>query len=171
MVSEPLPGALSRDAMPAGEFDLIDRYFRRALPARDDVLVGIGDDGAVLELPHGRTLLTAMATLGADAWKACDGDPARLARDAMAAPLASLAAAGAEPAWATLALTLPEVDEAWLAAFSDALFAEALPASVALVGGDTTRGPFTVTLVAHGLTDGGGAPARAGNSSGTAPGE
>jgi thiamine-monophosphate kinase len=157
--------------MPAGEFDLIDRYFRRLLPERDDVLVGIGDDGAVLELPRGRTLIPSISTLSTNAWNACGGDPARLGHDAMSAPLASLAAAGAEPAWATLALTLSEIDEVWLAAFSEALFAVAKPLSVALIGGDTTRGPFAVTVVAHGLTDTGGDAAPAGNRAGTSPGE
>jgi thiamine-monophosphate kinase len=156
--------------MPAGEFDLIDRYFRRPLPARDDVLVGIGDDGAVLQVADGQSLVTAMATLSTAAWDACGGDPARLGRDAMATALVRLAASGAQPAWATLALTLPEADEPWLAAFSDALFAVAAPLSVALIGGDTTRGPFTVTVVAHGLMDNvaGHPPTLAANNSGKA---
>jgi thiamine-monophosphate kinase len=149
--------------MPAGEFDLIERYFRRPLPARDDVRVGIGDDGAVLELPAGQSLVSAMATLSDGAWAERDGDPARLGRDVMTLALDALTASGARPAWTTLALTLPEADEDWLAAFSDALLAAAAPHAVALVGGDTTRGPFTVTVVAHGLRAAAdGAPGSAG---------
>lgn len=139
--------------MSVGEFDLIERYFRRPLPARDDVVVGIGDDGAVLHVADGQTVVTAVAILSAAAWDASAGDPAQLGHDAMAMALDPLLAAGARPAWATLALTLPEADEKWLAAFSDALFAVATPLSVALIGGDTTRGPFTVTVVGHGLLE------------------
>ena len=139
--------------MSSDEFDIIERYFHRPLPARDDVLVGIGDDGAVLRVGDGQTLVTSVATLSAAAWDASAGDPTRLGHDAMAMAMAPLTAAGARPAWATLALTLPQIDHSWLAAFSDALFAVAVPLSVELIGGDTTRGPFTVTVVGHGLLD------------------
>jgi len=137
--------------MPVGEFDLIERYFRRALPARDDVVVGIGDDGAVVHVGGEHTVVTAIATLSTAAWDASAGDPSQLGHDAMTMAIDQLTAAGARPAWATLALTIPEANESWLAAFSDALFAVATPLSVALIGGDTTRGPFTVTVVGHGL--------------------
>lgn len=137
--------------MSVGEFDIIERYFHRSLPARDDVLVGIGDDGAVVRIGDGHTLMTSVATLSTPAWEASAGDPSRLGHDAMSMALEQLTAAGAQPAWATLALTLPEADQDWLAAFSEALFAVAAPLSVALIGGDTTRGPFTVTVVGHGL--------------------
>ena len=139
--------------MSVGEFDLIERYFRRSLPVRDDVLVGIGDDGAVLRVGGEHSVVTTIATLGGAAWNACAGDPSRLGHDVMAMAMEQLTAAGAQPAWATLALTLPEAEERWLAAFSDALFAVAIPLSVSLIGGDTTRGPFAVTVVGHGLVD------------------
>ena len=137
--------------MSVGEFDLIERYFRRSRPVRNDVLVGIGDDGAVVRVGGDHSIVTAIATLSTDAWDACAGDPSRLGHDAMAMAMDRLTAAGAQPAWATLALTLPEADERWLATFSDALFAVATPLSVSLIGGDTTRGPFAVTVVGHGL--------------------
>ena len=137
--------------MSVGEFALIERYFRRSRPARDDVLVGIGDDGAVVRVGGDHSMVTTIATLGTAAWDACGGDPSRLGHDAMAMAMDQLTAAGAQPAWATLALTLPEAEEGWLAAFSDALFAVATPLSVSLIGGDTTRGPFAVTVVGHGL--------------------
>ena len=143
----------SSRSMSLDEFDIIERYFRRPLPARDDVLVAIGDDAAVVCIGDRHTLVTSVATLSAAAWDACAGDPSKLGHDAMAMALDRLTAAGAQPAWATLALTLPEADERWLAAFSEALFAVAEPLSVALIGGDTTRGPFTVTVVGHGLLD------------------
>jgi thiamine-monophosphate kinase len=139
--------------MSVGEFDLIARYFRRSLPARNDVVVGIGDDGAVVRVGHGQSVVTTIATLSTTAWDACAGDPSRLGHDAMAMAIEQLIAAGAEPVWATLALTLAEADERWLAAFSDALFAVATPLGVSLIGGDTTRGPFSVTVVGHGLAE------------------
>jgi thiamine-monophosphate kinase len=139
--------------MSLGEFALIDRFFSRNLPARDDVLVGIGDDGAVLRIGASQRLVTTLAVAGTAARDAAGGDAARLGDAVMAAALNRLAAVGARPAWATLALTLPEADERWLAAFSDALFAVAAPWRVALVGGDTTRGPLAVTVVGHGLLD------------------
>lgn len=137
--------------MSVGEFELIERYFRRPLPARDDVLLGIGDDGALLRVAAGHTLVTAVVTLSSAAWKAHRGDGAGLGREVMEVAMGRLTAAGAKPAWATLALTIPQADERWLAAFSDALYAVATPLGVALIGGDTTRGPFTVSVVGHGL--------------------
>jgi thiamine-monophosphate kinase len=147
--------------MSVGEFETIHRYFRRALPARDDVLLGIGDDAALLQIPDGHVLVTALATLSTAAWDESRGDGARLGRRVMAVAVNRLAAAGARPAWATLALTLPETLGSWLTAFSDALFAVAAPLSVALIGGDTTRGPFAVTVVAHGLMESGARQATA----------
>lgn len=137
--------------MSPGEFDIIDRYFRRPQRGRDDVVVGIGDDGAVLRVPDGHRVVTAAATLSGAAWADREGDGARLGHDVMTMALEPLLRAGARPAWATLALTLHEADEHWLTAFSDGLFAAAESHSVVLVGGDTTRGPFTVTVVGHGL--------------------
>ena len=152
--------------MSVGEFDLIERYFRRSLPVRDDVLVGIGDDGAVVHVGDEHRVVTVIATLSTAAWDACAGDPSRLGHDAMAMAMDQLNAAGAEPAWATLALTLPEAEERWLSAFSDALFAVATPLSVSLIGGDTTRGPFAVTIVGHGLMKRDRQPPSAGGSRG-----
>jgi thiamine-monophosphate kinase len=143
--------------MPPGEFDIIDRYFRRPFRGRDDVVIGIGDDGAVLRVPDGRTVVTAAATLSATGWTDREGDGGRLGHDVMTMALEPLLRAGARPAWATLALTLPEANEQWLTAFSEGLFAAAQAHSVALVGGDTTRGPFTATVVGHGLLPRGGA--------------
>ena len=155
--------------MSVGEFDLIERYFRRSRPARDDVLVGIGDDGAVVRVGGDHRMVTAIATLSTAAWDACGGDPSRLGHDAMAMAMDQLTAAGAQPAWATLALTLPEAEERWLAAFSDALFAVATPLSVSLIGGDTTRGPFAVTVVGHGLIERNPQPPPAGGRPGEPP--
>lgn len=80
-----------------------------------------------------------------------DIDPADLAYKALAVNLSDLAAMGAEPAWLTLALTLPEVDEVWLEAFSDSLFVQLDYYDMQLIGGDTTRGPLSMTLGIHGF--------------------
>lgn len=80
-----------------------------------------------------------------------DIDPADLAYKALAVNLSDLAAMGAEPAWLTLALTLPEADEAWLEAFSDSLFVQLNYYDMQLIGGDTTRGPLSMTLGIHGF--------------------
>ena len=139
--------------MAIGEFALIDRFFSHQAADRDDVTVGIGDDGAVLAIDEHRLLVTTLCTAAEAAWKRTGGDAARLGNDVMAAALNRLAAAGAQPAFATLALTLPEADERWLGAFSHALLAVAEHARVELVGGDTTRGPFAATVVGHGLIE------------------
>jgi len=137
--------------MPLSEFDIIERFFRRPGGSRDDVLLGIGDDAALLAVPCDRDLAVAVDTLVSGR----HFPPATAAFDighkALAVNLSDLAAMGAEPAWATLALTLPEVDEAWLQSFADGFFALADRYDVQLVGGDTTRGPLSVTVQVHGL--------------------
>lgn len=139
--------------MSLGEFAIIERFFTRPLPVRDDVCIGVGDDGAVLRIDTDRRLVTTLATASTAAWNDTHGDARRLGNDVMSVAMNRLAASGAQPAFATLALTLQDADERWLETFSDALFAVAAPLSVALVGGDTTRGPFGATVVGHGLVD------------------
>nr|VFJ98193.1 MAG: AIR synthase related protein, N-terminal domain [Candidatus Kentron sp. H]VFJ98370.1 MAG: AIR synthase related protein, N-terminal domain [Candidatus Kentron sp. H]VFK03481.1 MAG: AIR synthase related protein, N-terminal domain [Candidatus Kentron sp. H] len=130
------------------EFQLIARFFSEGAAKRDDVLLGVGDDAALLRVPEGQKVVTAMTTVR-DPSRA--RSPASLGREALALPLRSLRDAGATPAWATLALTLPEADEDWLARFSHSLKTIARRCNVALVGGDTTRGPLSVTVVCNGL--------------------
>ena len=132
--------------MPLSEFDIIERFFRRPGRSRDDVLLGIGDDAALLAVPADSELAVAVDTLVAGrhfppATRAFD-----IGHKALAVNLSDLAAMGAEPAWGTLALTLPEVDEAWLQSFADGFFTLADRYDVQLVGGDTTRGPLSVTV-------------------------
>lgn len=121
------------------------------------MLVGVGDDGAVLAVPPGADLVVAVAT-----W--VGGEPVgralpveAIAHRLLASALAELVAAGAEPAWFTLALTLPEPDPHWLQAFQAGLDALARAAGVQLVGGDTTSGPASATVHAHGHAPRGGA--------------
>lgn len=148
--------------MACGEFSLISRYFDRVRTARLDVETGIGDDCALLNVPEKQTLAISTDTLVSGIHFLPDIDPRDLGYKALAVNLSDLAAMGATPAWLTLALTLPEVDEAWLAAFSDSLFEQLSYYEMQLIGGDTTRGPLSMTLGIHGLVPVGRALKRAG---------
>ncbi|MCY3508099.1 thiamine-phosphate kinase [Klebsiella michiganensis] len=148
--------------MACGEFSLIARYFDRVKSARLDVETGIGDDCALLNIPEKKTLAISTDTLVAGNHFLPDIDPADLAYKALAVNLSDLAAMGAEPAWLTLALTLPEADEDWLEAFSDSLFVQLNYYDMQLIGGDTTRGPLSMTLGIHGYVPTGRALKRSG---------
>lgn len=148
--------------MACGEFSLIARYFDRVRSSRLDVETGIGDDCALLNIPEKQTLAISTDTLVAGNHFLPDIDPADLAYKALAVNLSDLAAMGADPAWLTLALTLPEVDEPWLEAFSDSLFALLNYYDMQLIGGDTTRGPLSMTLGIHGYIPAGRALKRSG---------
>lgn len=148
--------------MACGEFELIARYFNRAAGSRRDVEKGIGDDCALLNIPEKQTLAISTDTLVEGVHFLRDIHPADLAYKALAVNLSDLAAMGADPAWLTLALTLPQVNEAWLQDFSDSLFELMDYFSVQLIGGDTTRGPLSLTLGIHGLVPVGRALKRAG---------
>ncbi len=139
--------------MPDSEFDIIARYFLRQRPVRDDVLLGIGDDAALLQVPAGQQLVVAVDTLVAGCHFPEQTSAADIGYKALAVNLSDLAAMGATPAWATLSLTLPTVDTAWLQAFSDGFFSLADEYGLALVGGDTTRGPLSVTVQVHGFIE------------------
>lgn len=133
-----------------GEFNLIERFFSRFSP-RNDVVIGMGDDGAVVRVPAEQELVLVMDTLVESVHFPANTDPFSVGYKAIAVNLSDLAAMGAEPAWATLALTLPHSDESWLAEFARGLFAAASEHNLALVGGDTTRGPLTITVQLHGF--------------------
>ena len=136
------------------EFDLIARIRARAT-GRDDVLLGIGDDAALLQVPAGHELALSTDTLVAGVHFPEGTAPADIGWKALAVNLSDLAAMGASPAWCVLALTLPEPDAEWLEAFLDGFCELAAEHSVALVGGDTTRGPLALTLAAHGFVPAG----------------
>lgn len=139
------------------EFEIIEKYFAAAGRQRADVAVGIGDDAAVLDPPTGRQLVLTTDVLVAGVHFPENTDPAAIGHKALAVNLSDLAAMGAEPAWATLGLTLPEADEAWLEKFSRGLLALAAQYDVQLVGGDTTRGPLTIAVQLAGFVPRGAA--------------
>jgi thiamine-monophosphate kinase len=141
------------------EFDLIARYFDR--PARG-ALLGVGDDAALLRPAAGMELAvsTDMLLEGRHFLPGCD--PRALGHKALAVNLSDMAAMGATPRWALLAIALPQADEAWLASFAQGLFALADRYSVDLVGGDTTRGPLSIVITILGEVPDGLALFRAG---------
>ncbi len=137
--------------MACGEFDLIARYFNRYRTARRDVQLGIGDDCALLTVAEKQLLAVSTDTLVEGIHFLKTIDPADLGYKALAVNLSDLAAMGADPAWVSLALTLPEVNTDWLEAFSDSLFEQLNYYGMQLIGGDTTRGPLSMTLTIQGL--------------------
>jgi len=128
------------------ESSLIERYFRSGGAQRPDVALGIGDDAAILSPPAGCELIVTTDTLVAGVHFLPAAPAAAVGHRALAVNLSDLAAMGARPAWALLALTLPEAREDWLAEFSAGLGALAREHRVALVGGDTTQGPLCITV-------------------------
>ncbi|MGF1680511.1 thiamine-phosphate kinase [Photobacterium minamisatsumaniensis] len=152
--------------MARNEFDIIAQYFERQAVNRKDVPLAIGDDCALLELPMGSQLAVSTDSLVAGTHFLHDADPARVAHKALASNLSDLAAMGATPAWVSMALTMPEPDEQWLAQFCQGFFALAEYYNVQLVGGDTTKGPLSITLTVHGFVPKGEALTRSGASSG-----
>ena len=133
-----------------GEFELIDRFFRRARPASRQVPLGIGDDCALLAPAPGLQLAVSSDMLLEGRHFLSTVDPARLGHKALAVNLSDLAACGARPLAFTLSLALPAVDEAWLEGFARGLFALADAQGCELVGGDTTRGPLAIAITAFG---------------------
>ena len=143
------------------EFDLIERIRVRAM-AREGVLLGIGDDAAVLCVPAGHELVVTADTLNAGVHFPLDAAPADIGWKALAVNLSDLASMGARPAWCTLSLSLPADDPAWLDGFLDGFLELADAHAVALVGGDTTRGPLSIAVTAMGWVEAGAALRRDG---------
>ncbi len=139
--------------MPITEFDLINRFFKQQFPTRKDVVLGIGDDAALCTAPAGMQLVMAIDTLVEGVHFPVNTKPEDIAYKALAVNLSDLAAMGATPAWMTLALTCPKVDESWLARFSQGLLDLATAAQISLIGGDTTRGSLTVTIQVTGFVE------------------
>jgi thiamine-monophosphate kinase len=139
--------------MALGEFELIARYFARE-SARADVRLGIGDDAAILDVRPDRKLVIAVDTIVEGVHFPADTSPADIGYRALAVNLSDIAAMGAEPSWFTLSLSLPNSDEAWIEAFSAGLFELAHAHDVALIGGDTVKGPLVITVQIAGWVEG-----------------
>ncbi len=134
------------------EFDLIQKYFTWD-NAPNDVVIAVGDDAAVLDIPTGKQLVTSIDTLISGVHFPENTPAISIGHKALAANLSDLAAMGANPKWFTLALTLPEIDENWLEGFSKGLKALAQRHDCFLIGGDTTRGPLSISIQVMGVVD------------------
>lgn len=148
-----------------GEFELISRYFARTgarAVKSAGVELGIGDDAAVLRVPEGEDLVAAIDTLVEGRHFPPRSEPRSIGHRALAVNLSDMAAMGAQPRWALLALTIPTSDAEWLQGFAGGLFALADQYGVALVGGDTTAGPLTISVQILGSVPRGGALRRGG---------
>jgi thiamine-monophosphate kinase len=131
--------------MPLTEFSLISRYFSH-LGRGPAVDLAVGDDCAILRLDAGERLATSVDTMLVGVHFPADTRPAHIAWRAVSAAASDLAAMGARPLGMTVALTLPEASEAWLAGFSEGLSATVAEYHLPLVGGDTTRGPLSISV-------------------------
>ncbi|MFT7053065.1 MAG: thiamine-monophosphate kinase [Psychromonas sp.] len=149
--------------MNLSEFDLIDSYFKHSKMVQNSgVALGIGDDCAILDIPEGYQLAVSTDSLVCGVHFFEDVDPYRLGYKALAVNLSDLAAMGALPKWISLAITLPNGamvnnNPNWLAEFTRGFFALADTFDVVLVGGDTTKGPLSITVSVKGLVPRGSA--------------
>lgn len=148
--------------MALAEFDLIRRYFAVKPPRHPYNRLGIGDDCALFSVPAGYQVAATTDTMVENVHFFADANPEWLGHKLLAVNLSDLAAMGAEPFAVTLALTLPKVDESWLAAFSRGFLNLTEQHQVDLIGGDTTSGPLTLTVQAIGAVPEGRALLRSG---------
>ncbi|MCF2948225.1 thiamine-phosphate kinase [Paraglaciecola aquimarina] len=133
------------------EFNLIEHFFKQKSGTRKDVVIGIGDDAAVTHIPQGQALVTTTDTLLSGVHFLPNASPHSIAQKAVAVNLSDLAAMGAEPAWISLSLSAPDVDEEWLTEFSRGLQDQIEYYSIQLIGGDTVQGPLAITITAQGF--------------------
>lgn len=138
--------------MSLAEFALIDRI-RARTTGRGDVVLGIGDDAALLQPRAGAQLVVTADTLNSGVHFPAETPPADIGWKTLAVNLSDLASMGAQPAWCTLALSLPSADADWIDAFADGFFALADSSGIVLIGGDTTRGPLSLSVTAMGQVD------------------
>lgn len=144
------------------EFDLITHYFKHLSSPRSDVVLGIGDDCALLEVPAGMQLAMSTDTLNAGVHFPENSHASDIGYKALAVNLSDLAAMGAEPAWVSLNLSLASYDADWLDGFCQGFAELAQGYAVQLIGGDTTRGPLSISVQVYGFVEPGRAMRRDG---------
>lgn len=135
------------------EFSLIETYFAQSSSGtnQSNVVLGIGDDAAILDVPPNQQLLVSTDTLVSGVHFFSDVAPGDLAHKALAVNLSDMAAMGATPAWVSLALTMPKMPPKWVSQFAHSFMQTCKEYGVELIGGDTTSGPLSVTITIHGL--------------------
>ena len=134
------------------EFELIKHFFTKQAVKRKDVELGIGDDCAVLAPIENQNIVVTTDTLVAGVHFPHQTDAKAIGHKAVAVNLSDIAAMGAKPSWLSLAITLPEVDKAWITSFCEGVFELCDFYNVELIGGDTTQGPLSITITAQGIT-------------------
>lgn len=143
----------------ASEFELIRRYFTQPTPS---AVLGVGDDAALIKVSDGMELAVSADMLVAGTHFFTNTDAYLIGWKSLAVNVSDMAAMGAMPKWATLAIALPDADEAWIARFAEGFFACARRYHVELVGGDTTRGPLSISVQIMGEVPAGKALRRTG---------
>ncbi len=138
--------------MSDSEFDIIKKYFNFK-NVRDDVNLAGGDDCAIVNVPEGKQLLITSDTLIEGVHFPKKTSAKDIAYKSIMVNLSDLAAMGATPAWLSLAITLPEINESWLQDFSMQIKTVLSEFNICLIGGDTTKGPLSITIQAMGLSD------------------
>ncbi|MCG8380590.1 MAG: thiamine-phosphate kinase, partial [Proteobacteria bacterium] len=134
------------------EFEIIEQYFKQVHPqSQGDLVLGIGDDAAIVTVPEDSELLISMDTLVAGTHFPLETAPEDIAYKALAVNLSDMAAMGAFPRWVSLSLALPEDDTDWLKRFSSSFNQFSNEKSLVLIGGDITKAPLSVTIQIHGI--------------------
>lgn len=134
------------------EFELIKKYFTEQAVNRKDVMLGIGDDCAILTPSERQNIAVTTDTLVSGVHFPENTSPRAIGHKAIAVNLSDLAAMGAEPSWISVAVTLPKIDEQWVSELCAGIFELCEYYNVQLVGGDTTQGPLSITVTAQGFT-------------------
>jgi len=148
--------------MSESEFDIINTYFSHIGESSDWLITGVGDDAAVLEIDPEQQQLIAVDTLNAGMHFPIETPAAEIGYKALAVNISDIAAMGGQPLWFTLSLSLPDIDHDWLRGFSSGLSELANKNHLKLVGGDTTKGPLSITIQIAGVVPKGKALRRSG---------
>ena len=139
--------------MPLNEFSLIEQYFSNTGSSLYPAILSIGDDAAVVAVPEGMQAVMSMDTLISGVHFPARTSAAEIASKALVVNLSDLAAMAATPAWFLMSLSLPDTDEIWLGSFSESLKRTAERYQLELIGGDTCRGPLSITIQITGLVE------------------
>ncbi len=149
------------------EFEIIEKFFKQSYPSsKGDLALGIGDDAAIINVPHDSELVMSMDTLVSGVHFFDDATPEDIAFKSLAVNLSDIAAMGASPRWITLSLTMPEKDIVWIEKFSSSFNKLAEEYSLILIGGDLSKGPLSITIQAHGTNPKGKSLRRSGANAG-----
>ena len=137
------------------EFEIIEHYFKNLTVEDPRIIYGVGDDAAVINIPEGYELVVSVDTLVSGVHFTADADPESLGYKSLAVNLSDLAAMGAVPAWATMALTIPEYTPPWIEGFASGFSELAKRYPLSLIGGDLTQGPLSITVQIMGVVESG----------------